>query len=170
MIDQLATFAGNRLVLLLSAGFIIAAIALAPGQFGSAHAELERSEPEAGSTVTSVPTQVVSYYSQELDYSGTTMTVLGPSGERVDRGDAAVDLCDPNRKRLTVSLLPDLPNGEYTVQWTTLSLEDAEVHEGSFTFTVAVPSGTPGATPSATPAASPEASPAASPAASATAC
>lgn len=159
-------FAGNRLLLLAAAVLAIAALGLSQGRFGSAHSEMERSEPPAGSTVVTAPTQVVAYFSQELDASGTTMSVLGPNGARVDLGDAAVDLCDPTRKRVTVSLPANLLNGEYTVEWKTFSLEDSEEGSGAFTFVVNVPGGASAASPSASPAASPAASPVASPAAS----
>ncbi len=134
--------------------------ALAITADASAHADLERSTPEAGSSLDLAPDQIDMWFSEELA-EGSTAQVLGPDGDRVDSDDATIDLYDPDRKHLVVSLNAGLPAGEYTVEWTTVSGEDDDTHTGSFTFTV-----TEGAVPVASPVASPFASPVASPAAS----
>ncbi|MCC6945141.1 MAG: copper resistance protein CopC [Thermomicrobiales bacterium] len=126
----------------------------------SAHADLDRSDPEAGSSVDRAPAQIEMWFSEELA-DGSTAQVLGPDGSRVDNDDAAIDLFDPDRKHLVVTLEAGLPAGEYTVEWTTVSGEDDDTHTGSFSFTVTV-----GAAPVASPVASPQASPVASPEAS----
>jgi len=106
------------------------------------------------------PTLVEIYFTQEIDSSGTVIRVFGPDGAQVDLGDTTLDLYDPYRKRVTVSLLPDLGPGSYRVEWTSLSAEDGESDSGSFSYSVAGASGSPVASPAASPAASPEASPA----------
>lgn len=123
----------------------------------SAHAELSESVPAADSHVDQPPAQVEMWFSEELA-EGSTAEVIGPDGNRVDNEDAAIDLMDPDRKHLVVTLSDNLPAGEYTVNWTSVSGEDDDSHGGSFVFTVAN-----GATPVASPIASPLASPVASP-------
>lgn len=123
----------------------------------AAHADLERSIPEAGAEIDAVPAQIELWFSEELA-EGSTAEIVGPDGERVDNEDAAIDLFDPDRKHMTVTLKPGLMAGTYTVNWTTVSGEDDDTHSGSFAFTL-----TSDATPVASPIASPEASPEASP-------
>jgi methionine-rich copper-binding protein CopC len=128
-------------------------------QFGFAHASYERSEPADGEVVSESPAQVVIYFSQEIAADGTVLRVVNSDGTQVDLGDTTLDLFDPDRKRVTVSLPPDLPAGTYTVEWTTASSEDGETDSGRFSFTVAGGDSTE-ASPMASPAASPEATPA----------
>jgi len=133
---------------------VAAMVLLAPG-IVSAHAELDSSLPGSDATVDQVPAQVELWFTEELA-EGSTATITGPDGARVDNGDAAIDLFDPERKHLAVTLMPDLPSGEYTVTWTSVSGEDNDTDAGSFTFTVS-PSGTPVPSPATAPAASPSA-------------
>jgi methionine-rich copper-binding protein CopC len=125
---------------------------------GSAHAEVERSSPAADEVLQTAPTMVEIFFSQEIDASGTVIRVLDASGTQVDLGDTTLDLNDPNRKHVTVSLPADLAPGIYTVEWTSASAEDEESTNGSFSFTIAG-SAAPGASPVASPMASPVASP-----------
>ncbi len=115
----------------------------------SAHAEYDRSIPAADSTVDTSPAQVGVWFTEEVT-SATTLEVTGPEGTRVDAGDSALDLYDPNRQHVTVSLKPNLPPGEYTVKWTSVSAEDGDTATGEFAFGVARM-----ATPVASPIASP---------------
>ena len=131
--------------------------ALSTGQ-ASAHAELERSNPNADANVTGSPAQVEIWFSQEVGEE-STIEVVDAAGTRVTAGDAQLDLFDPDRKHMTVELVPNLPDGVYTVTWTSVSAEDGDSESGSFSFTISG-SGTPVASPVASPAGSP--SPAAS--------
>lgn len=123
----------------------------------SAHAELDRSLPEADATVTESPKLVEIWFTQEIA-EGSKIEVTDSDGTDVTDGDAALDLMDPDRKHLTVALKPDLANGVYTVTWTSVSAEDGDEESDSFTFTIAA-SGTPVASPVASPSASPSSSP-----------
>jgi methionine-rich copper-binding protein CopC len=138
--------------LIVAFALVATLVAVLPG-FASAHAELERSLPEPGSVIELAPAQVEIWFTEELA-GGSTATVSGPNGERVDNDDAEIDLFDPKRKHLVVTLQPGLPAGEYTVEWTTVSGEDEDTETGSYTFSV-----TESATPVASPAASLIASP-----------
>lgn len=119
----------------------------------SAHAELDRSNPESGSTVEGAPNQVEIWFTEEIA-EGSAIEVADASGTSVTAAAAKLDLFDPDRKHLTVELRPNLPNGLYTVTWTSISAEDGDTETDSFTFTIAG-SGTPVASPVASPHASP---------------
>lgn len=125
---------------------------LATGQ-AAAHAEIDRSNPEADATVTGSPEQVEIWFSQEVG-EGSSIQVVNAAGASATAGDAQLDLFDPDRKHMTVELAPNLPDGVYTVTWTSVSAEDGDTETGSFTFTV-TGSGTPVASPVASPAGSP---------------
>jgi len=145
-------------------GAIVALLIIGLGaRLSFAHADYDRSVPAADAVVATAPPMVEIWFTQEIDESGTVIRVIGPDGSQVDLGDTTLDLFDPNRKRVTVSLTAELSPEIYTVEWTSLSAEDGEADEGSFTFTVACDVGTPGASPEASPAVSPESSSSASP-------
>ncbi|CAN5683261.1 hypothetical protein BH23CHL5_BH23CHL5_08130 [soil metagenome] len=116
-----------------------------------AHAELVRANPAFDSEVDQLPERIELWFTQELA-PGSTATVTGPDGGRVDNDDAAIDLFDPDRSLLVLSMQAELQPGEYTVEWTTVSGEDDDTETGTFVFAFA---------PAATPIASPQASPAA---------
>ena len=119
---------------LIAAATVLGIIAALPG-VAEAHAEPERSNPAAGSVIPRSPDAVEIWFTQELfrRAGANTIVVEGPSG-RVNDGEAVIDGAD--REHLTVSLLPDLPAGEYTVSWTSLSAIDGDAAEGTFSFTI----------------------------------
>jgi copper transport protein len=169
---MIATQERNRILMICAGLILVMSVVLGlQTRTGEAHAGLDRSVPSPDELVTEAPTEVELYFTQELNPDGLIVAVLGgPDGPRVDLLDAAIDLCDPSRKRVTVSLPAELPDGEYLVQWQTLSNEDGETDAGAFTFTIAAGTASPVANPSGSPVGSPEASPAGSPDASPAAC
>jgi methionine-rich copper-binding protein CopC len=120
----------------LTAGLALALLALlmAP-QLVGAHARYDRSDPAADSVVVVAPEQLRVWFTQELVTRGSSLQVVDAAGNRVDRGDSRVDLNDPDRKLMLVSLLP-LTDGVYTVHWRSLSAEDGDDAEGTFRFGV----------------------------------
>lgn len=108
---------------------------LAASSRAYAHAELTQSTPEANATLTAAPTQVMLMFSQGVDPSGSRFTVTGPDGIPVSQGDSQIDAS--NATAMSVELLPNLADGVYSVQWTSLSAEDGDEATGSFTFTIA---------------------------------
>ena len=102
----------------------------------SAHAELDRSNPKAGSTVQGSPAQVEIWFTEEIA-EGSAIAVVDAAGKPATTAEAKLDLFDPDRKHLTVELAPNLPNGVYTVNWTSISAEDGDTESDSFTFTIA---------------------------------
>lgn len=125
---------------------------VATGQV-SAHAELDRSNPKADSIVKGSPKLVEIWFTQEIT-EDSKIEVVDGAGKSATSAEAKLDLFDPDRKHLTVELLPNLPNGAYTVTWTSVSAEDGDSESDSFTFTIEG-SGTPVASPVASPSASP---------------
>jgi methionine-rich copper-binding protein CopC len=101
-----------------------------------AHADYERSDPPAGAELAEAPTQVQIWFTQELfrRQGENRIEVYAADGARVDLDDDAID--DDDRRLMTVSLAPDLPDGLYTVNWRVLSADDGHPSDGEFTFAV----------------------------------
>jgi methionine-rich copper-binding protein CopC len=101
-----------------------------------AHADYARSEPGAGAVVAAAPARVDVWFTQDMfrRQGANWLRVTGPDGADVTAGDAVID--DDDRRHLWVDLLPNLPPGEYTVAWHTLSAEDGDEDDGVFTFLV----------------------------------
>jgi copper transport protein len=120
-------------ILLLFLGLAIS-LALQPVST-SAHAELDHSQPSPGASLGSGPSKLQIWFTEGLTPSGSSAKVYDAQRHEVDKGDYTVDPNDP--KHLTVSLEP-LPNGTYTVAWTSISSDDGHVIHGTYTFTVGV--------------------------------
>ena len=99
-----------------------------------AHARYDRSEPPNGGVVDGQPFVLAAYFTQELT-SRSTLRVVDAYGTQVDLGDGRVDLNDPDRKIMYVSL-PELPAGVYTVEFVAESAEDGHNEPGTFAFGV----------------------------------
>lgn len=125
-----------KLMPCLLAGGVALLVSTIPLDRALAHADYERSEPPAGSVTAEAPMHVHIYFTQELfRRQGTNgIEVYNADGVRVDQDDPTID--DDNRRLMSVSLEPELPDGLYTVRWFSLSAEDGHEGEGEFTFTV----------------------------------
>jgi len=111
-----------------------------------AHAVPARANPPMNSAVPVMPSTVEVWFSEEVSAEGIILDVLRMDGTRVDQGNAALDLKDPTRTRVTVGVHSGLDNGEYLVQWTVVSAVDGDSTSGSYQFTV-----DPAASPAALP-------------------
>ena len=121
---------GRRLgAVVLALGLLVASTSNA-----FAHARYDRSEPPAGGMVDGQPFVLTAYFTQELT-SKSTLRVLDANGVQIDLGDGRVDLNDPDRKIMYVTL-PELPVGVYTVEYTAESAEDGHAEPGTFAFGV----------------------------------
>lgn len=140
----------KRILALVSAFVVVFALATIQAvPVALAHAEPEDCTPAIDSTVDTVPTQVVCTTGQAMDPALSTLSVFNAAGDQVDSGDSAVDLNDPDRKTISVSLdTSKITDGVYTVKYVTFSTDDNEEAEGEFHFTVALPGAA--ATPAAT--------------------
>jgi methionine-rich copper-binding protein CopC len=115
---------------------VAGAVALLAGSGEAiAHAEPDEIRPGDGAVVTTVPAQVEIVMSQELARreGGSDIDVIRPDGTEVTTEAARPDLVD--RRRISVPLPAELPPGEYTVRWKTLSAEDGDPADGELTFT-----------------------------------
>jgi methionine-rich copper-binding protein CopC len=120
----------------LVAGLLVA-LALAPltPLPAYAHARPDRADPPIEGVVPTAPAVLQVWFGEGVTASGSSLQVVDGAGNRVDAGDSRVDLNDPDRKRMLVSL-GQLADGVYTVNWRTLSADDGDAAEGSFRFGV----------------------------------
>lgn len=152
----------NVLSMMAVALVALVLVAVMANRPAAGHAEPVESDPPIGSTLPVAPERVTVIFSEEVVAGGTDLTVTGPDGSPANLGDSTLDLDDLARVTVSVGLRPDLAPGTYTVNWRSLSAEDDDREEGSFTFNVGHGS-TPAASPGASPSASPDASSSASP-------
>lgn len=112
------------------------ALGLAPRVAG--HSDLVSSDPADGSTISNTPYVLTATFGEEFDPEASTLVVENAAGDEVATGEASPD--DPT---MMVAQLPRLPDGEYTVRWTTVTPEDNGIERGTFKFTVAQATSTP---------------------------
>ncbi len=116
-------------------GAIILALTLSA--VAMAHAEMKSCTPPINGMVETAPDKVVCTASEAMDPKGSTLAVFDAMGMQVDKKDSAVDLNDPDRATISVSLdAAMMQDGVYTVKWTTLSASDSDQASGEFKFTV----------------------------------
>src|SRR5579859_7054240 len=123
---------------ILGAGALALILSLSLASIAFAHAEFVSAVPAPNSIVARAPSVVKATYSGAIDPKGASITVTGPNGARVDLNDGHVDLNNPDRTTMLVSLKPGLPAGKYTVHWTTLAM-DGDSLTDTFVFTVLAP-------------------------------
>jgi copper transport protein len=112
---------------------------LLPGN-SQAHAILLRSDPAQGAVLTTAPSQVNLWFTEDLSPGTSTATVINSAQHRLDLNNAHISSSDTHE--MDVSLQPLLAPGTYSVQWTTQSADDGYVLHGSFLFSVTEPNGT----------------------------
>jgi copper transport protein len=125
------------------------AFAIMPPQQSFAHPITVSSSPKPFQSLSSSPPEVTVSFTEPIELSYSTISVLGPDGSRVDKNDP--HLVNGDTASLGVSLQPNLPDGVYTVTTRVLSAVDGHVVEGAFTFgigTAVTPSVGPTAAPS----------------------
>lgn len=139
--------------LLLASGLFLAVPSVVLG-----HSELDTPTPADKSTVTEPVVQVSGTFTEAIKTDGSSLLVKDATGATVAQG--GVDATDD--KVMNATPQSALPNGSYTVQWTTVSADDGDIARGTWTFIVAIaPSPSPTATPA--PSASADAAPAPTP-------
>lgn len=104
----------------------------------SAHAGYERSEPARDAVLLEPPSQVDVWFTQEVfkQQGANFVRVFDENEVQVSEGDGLVD--DDDRKHISTTLPPGLPEGRYIVRWMTTSDEDGDTDEGAFCFYVVV--------------------------------
>jgi methionine-rich copper-binding protein CopC len=96
----------------------------------SAHSELDKSDPAAGATLPTAPTEVVLTFSTELDPAGSRFAVTDAGGAQVGSGTVDLNVAARNIMRGSVSIAKP---GTYRIAWTSLSL-DGDQLQGVVTF------------------------------------
>jgi hypothetical protein len=130
----------------------------------AAHSELDKPTPADKSTVTTPVTQVSGTFTESIKADGSSLLVKDATGSTIAQGGV-----DPSDDKVMTANPPSvLPNGAYTVQWTTISAADGDLARGTWTFTVAVvatpsPAATVAASASAAPTVAPTPTPTAAP-------
>lgn len=93
---------------------------------------LLNAEPEIGSVLTRPPRTLRLFFDALPDVSRSNLSLLGPDGEYPLRGLHTMAADD-----LMIEILnPSVPNGSYTVQWSTVVGDDPAIYSGSYQFTV----------------------------------
>jgi copper transport protein len=108
---------------------VLACLALTPVT-ASAHANLDRADPPAGTDLDQPPAQLQLQFSEAVDGSFSRVQLLNAQGDAVDRGDSHVVPSDP--LSMAVSLPNQMPDGVYTVAWRTLSAVDGHTVNGAY--------------------------------------
>ena len=111
----------------LSMAFVV--VAAAPA---FAHAQLESTDPQAGSVFDDPPQNVTLTYTEPVEASLGAVRVFDGDGDRIDAGQPEHPDGDGSRVRVD---LPDLGGGSYVVTWRVLSADGHPV-QGAFTFQV----------------------------------
>lgn len=109
------------------------AIAATQGGVVSAHARLKSSEPPDKAVLTKVPAQVTLIFGEETSATMSDGSVVSATGATVSTG-FQVDLND--RTKMTITLMPNLGFGTYTVRYHTLTEDDNGMVDGSISFSV----------------------------------
>jgi methionine-rich copper-binding protein CopC len=112
---------------ILTLGFLLGFIS-----FAQAHAFLDHAEPRVGSTLSSSPSVVKIWYTEELEGAFSKIQVFNSKGSEVDLKDVKVDSAD---KALMSVSVPKLPAGTYKVKWSAVAV-DTHHTTGTFGFTV----------------------------------
>lgn len=100
-----------------------------------AHAEPAKVTPGDGAVLSSPPAEVTIEMSQEMarQTGANDIDVIDAAGKEVTTVAAVID--NGNRKKISVVLPSTLAVGLYTVKWKTVSADDGDAAEGSFSFT-----------------------------------
>ena len=101
----------------------------------SAHANLTASDPSNGATLQQAPTEISITFSEQPDPQISGLIVYDAAGNEV--GEIGDPVAQGDRT-LVWPFGEDLPDGAYTVAWTTTSVEDGHQTSSSFTFGIGV--------------------------------
>ena len=113
--------------------FLLGVMLFTPAN-ASAHAFLDRSDPEANTVLPGVPESVRLWFTEPLEVQYSRIDLFDASGNLIDTDDSFISLDDPY---LMILPLPaDLPNGTYSAQWRNVSTADGHPEQGYVPFTI----------------------------------
>ena len=110
---------------------VIVAVALMFAALPKAHAQLQKTQPAAGETVSTSPPRIQLWFDEEVDLKVSKIDLTGPSG-KVALGPTRS--ADP--KSLTAAITGKLADATYTVNWHTVPADDGHATKGDFKFTL----------------------------------
>jgi methionine-rich copper-binding protein CopC len=116
----------------LSALVLFALVAFGFSPSAQAHAFLDHADPKVGATLTTSPTEVRAWFTEELEPAFSKMHVMDAAGNMVSNDDCHVDSSNPS---LLVVSLKKLAPGTYKVMWKVVA-KDTHHTQGTFTFEV----------------------------------
>ncbi|HEU4792626.1 MAG TPA: copper resistance protein CopC, partial [Nitrolancea sp.] len=99
----------------------------------SAHAFLERSDPEANAVMPAPPTTAQLWFTEPVEPKYSYAQLFDSKGTLVKTPESQVS-GDP--KQITLSLPSDLAKGTYTIQWRNVSSADGHPEAGYIPFTI----------------------------------
>jgi hypothetical protein len=114
---------------LLSAATLVLASGVTASAF--AHAKLQSSDPQAGSTLAGAPRQVRLKFNEALEPAFSKIEIAGPHAGAIPVA-ASVDKSDPT---VMTAALPPLSAGEYRIHWSVMT-HDGHKTKGEVTFKV----------------------------------
>jgi methionine-rich copper-binding protein CopC len=97
-----------------------------------AHATLQSSDPQSGSTLAKAPAQVRLKFNEALEPAFSKVKLTGPRNAEIPLAAATVDKADPS---VLSTRLPPLTAGEYHVLWSAMARDGHKV-KGEITFKV----------------------------------
>lgn len=115
--------------LLAVAAFSLASAGASPA---FAHARLQSSDPQAGSTLSSAPRQARLKFNEALEPAFSKIRLTGPGNREIALPAAAVDKTDPT---VMTATLPSLSAGDYHIQWSAMTHDGHKV-KGDVAFKV----------------------------------
>jgi methionine-rich copper-binding protein CopC len=133
----------------LIAVVIAATVVLLVPSIAAAHAELEASTPADGATIVGAPAGdlINAKYSEKLDPSGSSLTLVDANGATIAKGGVAPSGDYPFE--MWIEDLPELKTGTYTVRSTSKSAEDGDIDRKTWSFRIVAPTGSPTPVPQA---------------------
>lgn len=124
----------------LAGACVLAALAALVALAGpaTAHAELVSSTPQDRSVIDTEPHQVTLDFSEAITLRLSSVTVIGPTGHRVDNGP--LHTVGSGSTHIAVPLAPD-PGGRgtYVLTWRVTTSDDGHTTSGALTFSVGAP-------------------------------
>lgn len=133
-VRMMSVLRGGRVLSAVLTAVLTLGLLLTTASSAFAHARFDYADPPVDTALDGTPFVLTAYFTQELT-SKSTIRVLDANGTQVDLGDGRVNMDDPDRKMMQVSL-PALPVGLYTVETVAESAEDGHSEPGTFMFGV----------------------------------
>jgi methionine-rich copper-binding protein CopC len=102
----------------------------------SAHAAFVWGTPNDGDVISALPSQIDAHFAEDIVKQAGTygLAVYDSAGDEVDNQDTVLD--DNDRRHMTVTLQSGVGADTYTVKWWTVSDEDGDAANGTYSFTV----------------------------------